>query len=337
MMEMDAPGTSSARRTAEPALHHSAPSDWRRRRSLPSLALATLALVAGCARADPPAADGAGPIDLCAPDLAVESLSGLDAAQLDSLLAAVHAAVPRYQDRLRWLAATRLGTPYALGTLGEESPDDPDPLFRTDEADCTVLVLTTAAMASARNVGEARAWMGPANYHRRGDGFPAEYRNRLHFTADRLHASPLFRDVTAEVAGPHERRTVRLTLNRRDDGTELLPLDWSRAIEIDYVPAEQVGEVLGNLPPVAGIAFVRQALFDKGLIVAHEGFLFDGRCLVHASSTAGEVVAVDLLDYLLRRQDADVARRGTPLFDGAIFYTFTDPAESELPPGWIDE
>jgi hypothetical protein len=268
---------------------------------------------------------GAGP---AAPRL--PAIHTLSADTLDVLLADLHCSIPRYEDRLRALALARRGAPYALGTLGEASAEDPDPVFQVEDADCTVLVLTTVALANARSLEGAKAWMGPANYHRQGDTYPVTYRNRLHFTADRLSASPLFADITPEVARAEELESVRLVLNRQGSGEELLPIGWERELEIAFVPAAHLEAVLARVPSLCGIAFVRESNIARGLLVSHEGFLLDQRCLLHASSEAGEVVVVDLLDYLFRRDDPDNARSGRPRFDGALLYSLREGASDDL-------
>ena len=251
-------------------------------------------------------------------------LHTLAPAALDSLLGGLAARDPEFADRLRALALARVGAPYALGTLGEENAEDPDPVFRVDEADCTVLVLTTAALAHARSAVEARAWMGPLNYRRQGDAFPARYDTRLHFTEDRITASPLFRDLTPVVAAPAERKTVRVVLNRDATGKELLPLGWERALDVEYIPAAALAAVLPRVPAVAGIAFVRESNVKRGFFVAHEGFLLDGRTLLHASQEVGRVATVDVLAYLSRSADPDPAKRGLPRFDGVLVYAFVE-------------
>ena len=302
----------------------------RAARLVPVLALALVLGVTPGRGAPRSAAARCSAFALAADSLALlPPLHTLEHAALDRLLADLPDRLPRYEDRLRALALARLGAPYALGTLGVANADDPDPVFRVDEADCTVLVLTTAALAHARSAAEAERWMGPANYRRQGDAFPVAYRNRLHFTADRLHASPLFADITAEVAGPEERKSVHVVLNRRAGGKELLPLGgWERALDLAYVPAARLAEVLPRAPALAGIAFVRESNIARGFLVAHEGFLLDGRCLLHASAEAKQVTAVDVLDYVFRRGNPDPARAGKPRFDGALIYAFREGAEA---------
>ncbi len=279
----------------------------------------------------------------CQPDsLRLSSLPAihtLDRASLDRLLADLPGRVPGFEDRLRALALARLGAPYKLGTLGEGTGEDPDPVFRVDEADCTVLVLTTVALANAHSVEEAERWMGPANYRRQGDSFPETYRNRLHFTSDRITSSPLFEDITSEVARPNDRKTARVFLNRQKSGKELLPIGWEHEVLLTYVPANRLQAVLARAPAVCGIAFVRRSNFPKGLDVSHEGFLLDGCCLLHASSESGKVALVDVLDYVFRAGDSDPARAGQPRYDGAILYSFRKGAPSLIAPrhGGVDE
>jgi hypothetical protein len=302
-----------------------------------------LALVAALALAPAIACDvGGEAIDCATLPAELPPLVTLERAAVDSLLAALHVSLPDFSERLRVLVLARLGTPYALGTLGEESGEDTDPVFRLDQADCTVLVVTTAALAHARSVDEARLWMGPLNYRERAGGFAVTYADRLHFTADRITDSPLFEDLTAEVARPAERRQVRVHLNRQATGDHLLPIDWQRVLEVDYVPSALLEPVLDRLPPLTGIAFVREDWVVRGLLVAHEGFLVDGRCLVHASSRAGEVVAVDLVDYLWYRNELEGGRRDRPRFDGVMLYGVrdgegrVDPRRTRFAAGKID-
>ncbi len=266
----------------------------------------------------------------------VPPLRDLEPAALDSLLLALHTATPRFADRVRALALGRLDTPYVLGPLGEGSPEDKDPVFRVDQVDCTVLVLTTVAMAAAKSTAESERWMGPANYRRQGDTYPVRYANRLHFTEDRLSTSPLFADLTREVARPDEIREVELVLNRRANGQPLLPIDWQRAATLAYVPAADLGQVIARAPDLCGLAFVRESFRDRGLLVAHEGFLLDRRCLLHASSEAGRAVLVDLLDYLFRADDPDPARAGQARFDGAIVYALREGEGAWEPAAEVD-
>src|SRR6188508_2949858 len=81
-------------------------------------------------------------------------LHQLAPAALDSVLVSLRSTVPGFEDRVRALALARLGAPYVLGCLGESSAEDRDPIFRVDQVDCTVLVLTTVAMAQSTGLAD---------------------------------------------------------------------------------------------------------------------------------------------------------------------------------------
>jgi len=279
------------------------------------------------ARANPVAADDSGnpacsPAELRHGLPELPPLHQLSPAALDSVLANLATTVPRFKDRMRALALARLGAPYVLGCLGERSAEDSAPVFRVDQVDCTVLVLTTAAMAQSKGLADAEQWMGPANYRRSASGeCTVSYANRLHFTEDRLDASLFFANVTRALAAPSEMREVDLVLNRQASGKPLLPIGWERPMKVAYVPADQLPAVLARAPDLLGLAFVRESYRAKGLLVAHEGLLLDRKCLLHASTESKAAVLVDFADYFFRPHDPDPARAGQPRFDGAILYT----------------
>jgi len=234
---------------------------------------------------------------------------------VDARLADWQDEAPDVASRVRAILLARLGTPVRLGCLGEGAPPDTEPVFRLDEADCTVLVLTTAALSHARTLEQAECNMALANYRAEGDRRPITYGSRLHFTEDRLDASPYFCEITTRVVPESLLDAVSLTLNEKENGGSLLPIAWSRPITLHYLPsARATPSLLAKLPRVTGVALVKKAHFKIGLAIAHEGVLLDGKSFVHASSEAHEVVRVPFLEYL-RRGDGY-------LFDGLVFYEF---------------
>ncbi|MFN0149474.1 MAG: N-acetylmuramoyl-L-alanine amidase-like domain-containing protein [bacterium] len=261
---------------------------------------------AGVATSAAPAADPAAPSWSASPADAEQALAGWNAQ---------HAQI---SERVRSILLARLGTPYVLGSLGEgrgASPDS-DPVFRLDEVDCTVLVLTTAALAHARTLAEAERNMALANYREVLGERQVTYGTRLHFTEDRLDASPYFRNITASVVPESLLAARQITLNEKQSGEKLLPIEWTRPITLRYLPASRAtAALLATLPPVTGVAFIKESYFKNGLAAAHEGVILDGADLVHASSEAKKVVRVPFLDYL-RRSD------GSFRFDGLVFYEF---------------
>jgi Protein of unknown function (DUF1460) len=219
---------------------------------------------------------------------------------------------PAYHQRLQAIVRLRAETPYMLGCLGEECPPDVDPVFRVDQVDCTVLVLTSMALAHARSWDEARDWTVRLNYRAAPDGTHAIcYTNREHFTEERLAHSPWFSDITAGLGCPTQRLVVHL--NRRKDGRKLLDLPFDKQVEVRYLACADVNEaVLRRLPAeICGIAFVRRAHLDDGVAIAHEGFVDSQRWLVHADSRARQVRRLPLLSYLDQNRH---------WFDGVIFY-----------------
>jgi hypothetical protein len=154
-----------------------------------------------------------------------------------------------------------------------------------------------------------------ANYREIDGARPITYEARLHFTEDRLDASPYFRDVTREVVADSLLETIRIRLNQKEDGTQLIPIPWTREVTLRYLPSSAARPaVLRGLPAVVGVALVKKAHFPIGLAVAHEGVLLDGTAFVHASSEEKRVVRVPFADYL---------RKGEGFrFDGLIFFEF---------------
>ncbi|MBN1825312.1 MAG: DUF1460 domain-containing protein [Candidatus Eisenbacteria bacterium] len=228
--------------------------------------------------------------------------------RIDALLRDPHWTVLGVEEKLAALARLRIHTPYRIGCLGEGRDPDRDPLFRLDETDCTVLVVTSAALLHAGSLEEAEGAIRRIHYR----GGQPSYENRYHFTLDRITASPFFEEITARAAPDSLLEGITVRLNRDSAGGRLLPIDWEREVTIRYLPARRMNRtVAARLPSACGIAFLRLANVPKGYLVAHEGILLDGDRLFHASSRAGRVVESPLFDYLENTG-----------FDGLLFYRF---------------
>lgn len=205
------------------------------------------------------------------------------------------------EEKLEKIVTSRIGTPYVGGCLGEESGVDTDPIFRLDVTDCTVFILTTAALLNSSNIEEARDLMGSLNYYPAGS---ISYEDRLHFTTYRNHVSPYFEEITEEI-GVVETKSV--TLNKiKEDGKRLIDIDFEETIEIKYIPSLSRED---ELPYIVGVAFLRDGDEEIGLDVRHEGVIINGEELIHASINKGEVVREDLFQYLQ-----------TAGFDGLIIF-----------------
>ncbi len=222
---------------------------------------------------------------------------------------------PLDEDRLQAISFLRLGTPYKLGCLGEESGIDSDPIFRLDFADCATFGLTNAALLCSSSVEEASAKMVQINY--RADD--VSFYNRLHFTTDRNNVSPFFGDVTEQLINPGLIKEAKVVLNKKgEEGKRIIDIDWEKPETLKYIPIEYCQEVfLQTLPLALGVAFVREITIGQGLDVVHEGLLFVGERFIHASSLKGEVVQASFQDYLSQQK--------SKYFDGVIFFKIYCP------------
>ena len=238
----------------------------------------------------------------------------LSETEFEFYLPQFHERFPNYNDRMKALNLWRVGTPYGLFCLGEESGKDNDPLLRADSSDCTVHVLTTLAFAESFTWQNARDAMVDIHYKmdENGEKTPT-YISRWHYTSDRLLHHDRTVDITSSVAHENDLVKVEIELNKKQDGSEFLDLNWSSNETIKFIPTVKITEnILLNLPAVSGVAFVKKSYFKMGIVIAHEGYLIDQTDLIHASSEYNRTVNVDFLSYLFND--------GDPRFDGIMFY-----------------
>ena len=238
----------------------------------------------------------------------------LSETEFEFYLPQFHERFPNYHDRMKALNLWRVGTPYGLFCLGEESGRDNDPLLRADSSDCTVHVLTTLAFAESFTWQNARDAMVDIHYKmdENGEKKPT-YISRWHYTLDRLLHHDRTVDITSSVAYENDLEKVEIELNKKQDGSEFLDLNWSSNETIKFIPTIKITEnILLNLPAVSGVAFVKKSYFKMGIVIAHEGYLIDQTDLIHASSEHNKTVNVDFLSYLFND--------GEPRFDGIMFY-----------------
>jgi len=238
----------------------------------------------------------------------------LSETEFEFYLPQFHERFPNYYDRLKALNLWRVGTPYGLFCLGEESGKDNDPLLRADSSDCTVHVLTTLAFAESFTWQNARDAMVDIHYKmdENGEKIPT-YISRWHYTSDRILHHDRTVDITSSVAHENDLEKVEIELNKKEDGSEFLDLNWSSNESIYYIPSEKINEkILLKLPQVCGVAFVKRKYFKLGIVIAHEGYIIDKTNLIHASSEYKKTMNVNFIDYYFQN--------GEPKFDGVMFY-----------------
>ena len=238
--------------------------------------------------------------------------------EIDEFLPKFHKQIPDFQNRIRALCHLRLGTPYSWKALGDGSGYEPNPVFRVSKTNCTVQILTNVALASAQSFHQAESLMAYINYYPVADGQnPIHYKNRRHYTSDRLLTSEYFETITTSIAYVEELDSVCLVLNRQKDGSYFLPVEWEKKIVLPYIPQKNISKnLLKRLPPVCGVGIVRKSIFKKGIIIAHEGIILDGITFVHASLAAKKVVSEDFYSYLQKRNK----RSGKLISDGIVLY-----------------
>ncbi len=223
-----------------------------------------------------------------------------DKVRIDSLLADVHRRYGSIEERMKVLALMRIGTPYSGGCLGEEKPPDEGPLFRIDVTDCTVFILTNCAMAHQKSYKEARDMMKLINYYNPPlvGREVVSYNNRIHFTYERLHQSPYFKDISTELLPSSQCAKITLTLNRKSDGGKLIDIPWEKKVTALYIPSGAINkELFSKLPVACGVGFIRKKNFKLGVVVSHEGMIVDGKYLIHASSVNGRVEKTDFMNF----------------------------------------
>jgi len=231
---------------------------------------------------------------------------------------AVHASRPAFAARVAEVAKRSLGTPYQGDPLGEgpEGAVDTDPLMDLDHVDCVTFVEQTIALAACGSYRAAFEALQTIRY--RSDVIAFE--NRNHFmAADWVKNNGFCREVTGELNTPT--KTVTRTIGRKhfyelkelpDKAREAV----NETIELRYVPSEAVAQAEPHLPSPALVLMIGKIdwLFTLhcGLYIRDENGL--GR-FYHASSRAGEVVAVDLAEYL----------RDSTRYIGVAVYELTEP------------
>lgn len=236
--------------------------------------------------------------------------------EVSQLLPEFQRYFPNFQERLKAMTIWRVGTPYEIYRLGEEVEPDPEPIIRVDVSDCTGHILTTLSLAQSRSWEQARENMIAIHYRpdEAGRRTPS-YESRYHYTTDRITANPSTVDITRTLLPAMELKSVDITLNHKENGSEYLELGWSRKVTAYYIPNGKIDRnLLARLPEVCGVAFVKPDYFKLGVVVGHEGMIIDRKDLIHASQYEGKTVRVDFIKYYFPEDG--------PVFDGIMVFKF---------------
>ena len=234
--------------------------------------------------------------------------------EFEKFLPKFHYKYPDFYERLIAINLWRIGTPYKAFCLGEEDGFDKDPLIRVDSSDCTVHILTTIAFANSFSWSNSREEIIKIHYKGNNNlDTKPNYKSRWHFTLDRILNHSLTPNITLNVAPKSSLKYIDIELNKKKDGSEFLDLDWTLNQKFGYLPTDEITrEITNRLPDICGVAFVKEAYFKMGVVIAHEGFIINGKNFIHASSEFKETVKTDFLNYLNKDEK--------PRFDGVLFY-----------------
>ena len=139
------------------------------------------------------------------------------------------------------------------------------------------------------------------------------FTKRWHYTSDRLLNHTITPHVSNEFVDASKLKNVSLTLNQKQDGSEFLELNWTKSINLSYIPNDMItNELLATLPSMIGVAFVKESYFKMGVVMAHEGMIMDGKFLLHAGQVAEKTVSESFMNYYFTEKG--------PRFDGIMLY-----------------
>ncbi len=206
--------------------------------------------------------------------------------EIDHVLSRLCRDKKSFNKKIEIVAQMFMNTPYSKDPFLDEKLN----WLPCKTTNCTMFVLTTAAFANS--CGIAEAYMHMRNLHYRGG--KVGFKDRYHFTTDRI-TDPGNKYFSAETEKWVKKNTVlnnvNLQLNLKKNGGYFFGNrlgNWTREVSVDYVPREGFNPAMlkKKLPEVTGIAFVDKSLWDRGVIVGHEGILINGD-LYHSSPGPG--------------------------------------------------
>jgi len=186
--------------------------------------------------------------------------------------------MPDYKDRITFLARHFIGTPYCEHPLGG-GPGYPETLTdRLDCFDCVTFIESVIALASAGNPNDFRKSLSRIRYN----GRSPSWEHRLHYISQWLKSQE--RRGLLRIVHPKQNN---VTVRKLDVIPGIPPVNEKISFHRWHVPTDITRGI---------IAFVSTR---NTLDVFHLGFYFNG-ILIHASRSAGSVIAEPLSDFLSR-------------------------------------
>ena len=184
-------------------------------------------------------------------------------------------------ERIAFLSQQFLGTAYAASTLIGSHSIPEVYVMNLEGVDCFTLIEYIEAMRLSHSYSDLMMNLKQVRYR---SGTVA-FTERNHFFTDWRESRGETIDDVTEAAGGRQTITIEKTLNRKEDGTFILPGIVPVQRKLHYIPAEAINaEVLEKLRSGDYIGIYS---FEQGLDVSHTGiFIRDGDNVVlrHASS-----------------------------------------------------
>jgi hypothetical protein len=202
-------------------------------------------------------------------------------------------AMGTVSERISFISGAFLGIPYGESTLIGGKDEAEALVIDLEAMDCFTFIDYVEAGRLSGSFGDFRAHVRKVRYRHA----MVSYRTRRHFFTDWRYTRRV-RDVTREVGGQRASNVVK-TLNRKADGSPILPGIPERERRIAFVPSIRIDTgVMADLRTgdYAGIYTE-----TEGLDVSHVGIIIrDGRRLLfrHASSVKRKVLDQDFLPYI---------------------------------------
>jgi len=201
--------------------------------------------------------------------------------------------IGRIPERISLISSAFLGTPYGESTLIGGSDEAEVLVIDLASMDCFTFIDYVEAMRLSSSFGDFRGHLTKVRYKRA----VIAYGTRRHFFTDWRYTDRV-KDVTREIGARKAVRVAR-TLNRKADGSLILPGIPERERRITFVPSTSVdASVMESLRTGDYVGIYTQA---EGLDVSHVGIVIrdGGRLLFrHASSIQRKVRDQDFLPYI---------------------------------------
>jgi len=196
-------------------------------------------------------------------------------------------------ERVSFWSKQFLGRPYIAGPL-----NDSDRRFRLDGFDCMTFVETCIALGLSKSFDEILPNLDAIRYY----GARPSFETRKHFISiDWISGNsglirPMDEPADSVCEKAIDRRKV-FEVNKLEPSADFaLPL--TEIARMPFISKQKIPSAVAGLPDFSVILFVGGV---EWTVVSHMGFAVkaDSACILrHASSRAGAVVEIDLIEYL---------------------------------------